>query len=37
MKARINIRTVIGTGVVLMSLAGTALAGNLPPEPSEKW
>ena len=37
MKARINIRTVIGTGVLLMSLAGTALAGNLPPEPAEKY
>ena len=37
MKARINIRTVIGTGVVLMSLAGTALARILPPEPSEKY
>ncbi len=37
MKARINIRTVIGTGVLLVNMVGTTLAGNLPAEPAEQY
>ena len=37
MKGRKNILTVIGTGVLLVSMAGTALAGNLPAEPIEEY
>ena len=37
MKGRKNTLDVIMTGVLLMSMIGTALGGNLPPEPTEKY